>query len=71
MFAGATGALAQPGPGFHGGYQAHGPHGENAQELQACREDVARYCRGIMPGAGRIRACMQSNRDRLSAGCKA
>jgi hypothetical protein len=29
-----------------------------------------RYCQGIRPGQGRIRACMRSNQDRLSPACK-
>jgi hypothetical protein len=39
--------------------------------LEPCRVDVQRYCQGIRPGAGRIRACMRSNQDRLSPACKA
>ena len=38
--------------------------------LEPCRADVQRYCQGIRPGAGRIRACMRSNQDRLSPACK-
>lgn len=38
--------------------------------LDACRVDVQRYCQGIRPGQGRIRACMRSNQDRLSPACK-
>lgn len=46
-----------------------GPPGAS-MALDACRVDVQRYCQGIRPGAGRIRACMRSNQDRLSPGCK-
>lgn len=38
--------------------------------LEPCRADAQRYCQGIRPGAGRIRACMRSNQDRLSPACK-
>ena len=37
---------------------------------EACRSDVQTYCQGIRPGQGRIRACLRSNRDRLSQGCR-
>lgn len=38
--------------------------------LEPCRADAQRFCQGIRPGAGRIRACMRSNQDRLSPACK-
>lgn len=36
----------------------------------ACRADVEKLCQGIRPGDGRLRACLKSNKDRLSDGCK-
>jgi len=37
---------------------------------QACHADVQKFCQGIRPGQGRIRACLRSNKDRVSDGCK-
>ncbi len=45
--------------------QRTGTPGENA----ACRSDVARLCRNAAPDTGRVLACLQSNRGRLSKGC--
>ncbi len=35
-----------------------------------CAADVQRLCQGIAPGGGRLHACLQSNRDRLSPACQ-
>jgi hypothetical protein len=51
----ATPSLAQRG----------GTPAENA----ACRSDVARLCRSAAPDTGRVLACLQANRGRLSKGC--
>lgn len=59
-------ALAQPYPPPPPG----APMAEPPPALEACRADVQRYCQGIRPGHGRIRACIRSNQDRLSPGCK-
>jgi Cysteine rich repeat len=45
------------------------PRGDGAVR-EACRADAVKYCQGIRPGDGRIRACLKSNRDRLSEECK-
>ena len=37
----------------------------------ACKDDVARFCKGVRPGKGRVVTCLWANRDRLSADCKA
>ena len=36
----------------------------------ACKADVEKFCKDIKPGGGRIRACIKSNKDRLSQECK-
>jgi hypothetical protein len=36
----------------------------------ACKADVEKFCKDIKPGGGRIRACIKSNKDRLSQACK-
>jgi hypothetical protein len=38
-------------------------------ENAACRSDVARLCRSAAPDTGRVLACLQANRGRLSRGC--
>lgn len=36
---------------------------------QACHEDLARYCSDVMPGGGRIIACMQGHATQLTPAC--
>jgi outer membrane protein OmpA-like peptidoglycan-associated protein len=36
---------------------------------RACATDVERFCPGVPPGGGRIKACMKANASHLSAGC--
>ena len=35
----------------------------------ACAGDVERFCRGVPPGEGRIKACMKAHVMELSAPC--
>ena len=35
-----------------------------------CSEDMAKYCRDVQPGGGRILKCMQEHENELSPGCK-
>ena len=37
--------------------------------MQICRGDYDRLCSGIMPGGGRVLACLQSHTSELSAAC--
>lgn len=43
------------------------------QELQAirtyCKSDVERLCKGVEPGGGRIKACLQAQVNEMSVGC--
>ena len=39
--------------------------------IAACRDDYGRLCRGIMPGGGAIRACLEAHLAELSAACRA
>ena len=40
------------------------------QQRAACRGDVARFCKG-MDDTGAIHGCLQSNRAKISARCRA
>ena len=40
------------------------------QQKGPCRDDLAKYCKGIKPGGGRIWACLKSNEDRVAPACK-
>ena len=47
----------------------------NAQEFTAaqraaCKGDYDQFCKGTMPGGGRVLACLSKNNDKLSAACK-
>jgi hypothetical protein len=39
-----------------------------AEERTACQADYDKYCKGTMPGGGRIIACL--NKNPISEGCK-
>jgi len=43
--------------------------GEVRALMQACRVDYDRFCVGVLPGGGRILACLQSHATELSATC--
>ena len=36
----------------------------------ACKADYDKYCTGTAPGGGRVVACLNKQRDQLSAACK-
>lgn len=35
-----------------------------------CAQDVEKFCSGVQPGEGRIRACLEQNLNNLSPMCK-
>jgi|SRR5471032_2250118 Cysteine rich repeat len=37
----------------------------------ACKQDVQTLCTDVKPGEGRVKECMKSHHEQLSAGCKA
>lgn len=39
--------------------------------MEACRNDVLKFCKDIKPGEGRIIQCLKSNENELSSQCKA
>ena len=41
-----------------------------SQQRTACKADYERYCSGVMPGGGRIIACLNKQRDSLGDACK-
>jgi Cysteine rich repeat len=36
----------------------------------ACKADYDKYCKGTMPGGGRIIACLAKQHDQLADACK-
>jgi hypothetical protein len=49
--------------------------GAIAQELtaaqrDACMGDYEKFCKGVMPGGGRIIACLAKENDKLAPACK-
>ena len=50
-------------------------HAASAQELtaaqrDACMGDFEKYCKGTVPGGGRIIACLAKSNDKLTPACK-
>jgi cysteine rich repeat protein len=43
--------------------------GEAMALMQVCRGDYDRLCAGVMPGGGRVLACLQNHTNQLSAAC--
>ena len=43
--------------------------GEAIALMQVCRGDYDRLCAGVMPGGGRVLACLQNHTNHLSAAC--
>ena len=41
-----------------------------AEDEAACKADFEKYCKGTMPGGGRIIACLNKQRDQLAEACK-
>ena len=42
----------------------------SAEQRAACSADYNAFCKGTMPGGGRVLACLAKNNDKLSAACK-
>jgi hypothetical protein len=42
----------------------------SAEQRAACQADYSKYCKGTMPGGGRIIACLNKQRDAISDACK-
>jgi hypothetical protein len=41
-----------------------------AAQREACKTDYESFCKGTMPGGGRVIACLSKNNDKLSGACK-
>ena len=41
-----------------------------ASQRNACKGDYEKYCKGTVPGGGRIVACLAKSSDKLTAACK-
>jgi len=41
-----------------------------AAQREACKTDYDQFCKGTMPGGGRVIACLAKNTDKLTAACK-
>jgi hypothetical protein len=45
-------------------------HRLSAEQREACKPDYKKYCRGTIPGGGRIIACLNKQHDKLADACK-
>ena len=41
-----------------------------AEERAACKGDYDKFCKGTMPGGGRVLACLSKQHGQLSDACK-
>jgi hypothetical protein len=44
---------------------------ENTPEDRACRGDAHRFCKDDIPDQFKVGSCLQTNKEKLSRGCKA
>jgi hypothetical protein len=42
-----------------------------AEQRAACKRDYDKFCKGTMPGGGRVLACLNKQHDQLSDACRA
>ena len=43
---------------------------EHHEVTPSCRAEVKQLCRGILPGGGRIKKCIEANESKLSPSCQ-
>jgi len=41
-----------------------------AEQRAACKTDYDKFCKGTMPGGGRVLACLNKQHDMLADACK-
>ncbi len=42
----------------------------SAAQREACKADYGQFCKGTMPGGGRVLACLSKQESKLSTSCK-
>jgi hypothetical protein len=42
----------------------------SAEQRAACKGDFEKFCKGTIPGGGRVLACLDKQHDSLSGACK-
>jgi hypothetical protein len=47
-----------------------GDPSEHHEVTSSCRAEVKQLCRGILPGGGRIKKCIEANESKLSPSCR-
>jgi hypothetical protein len=55
---------------FPGTSLALAQHAGTPEEQQACSRDASRLCRKQLGDDGAVQACLQQNRNRLTAACQ-
>jgi hypothetical protein len=63
-----SGPPPTPPPGE--GAPGEGAPGDFAKVRLACHDDIARLCKDVPPGDGRVRECLRAHKDELSEGCR-
>ncbi len=46
-------------------------HAQEGPVATACSTDISKFCADKKHGQGEVRACLESNKDKVSADCKA
>jgi len=36
----------------------------------ACKDDIPKYCAGLEHGQGKVRACLEAHKSKVSEGCR-
>ena len=40
------------------------------EQRESCKGDYDKFCKGTLPGGGRIVACLEKQRDKLTDACR-
>jgi hypothetical protein len=63
-------AAAAVAPHMAGAQTANQPIGPTPEQRAACQADYDKFCVGMIPGDGRILACLRRQYEELSESCK-